>query len=568
MATTTTIERPKRWNNPFDPEMSDYTVLSLLQRGEFASIDASRFPSQLPLAGILKNDCRIRRYRPGDLIVRDGDYGNSAFLVLEGDARVVFPPGLPAAMLGRSSGHKRGWFSAFSQLWTNRSYPEARRARDQKTYSATYSGAEQASLLDVKNPGELFTETKGLSPNMERLPPLVDRYPTAVLGPGMIFGEVAALGRVQRTATVYADTECELLEMRWQALRDIQRRDETWRELIEERYRSNQLVRQLTNHPFLAGLDEASLKRVAAEVLFETYGSFEWHRAFKDGGNQAEPLVAREGDYPDGLLLIGGGFGRVSMKLGNGRRTLTYLREGDHFGLDELQDAWRDQRDTPLETSLHALGYLHILRIPYHVLAEHVFPRIQTPEKRLRDAASRPIAADAFLEWTVQQRYINGTQAMLIDTEHCVRCDDCVRACSMGHGGNPRFIRQGNEHGRFMVANACMHCVDPVCMIGCPTGAIHRTVDQGAVVINDDSCIGCGTCANSCPYDNIRLVPIRDWSGRPLVDEHTKEPILKATKCDLCSSQIGGPACVRACPHDALRRVDFQTELANWREDS
>ena len=51
-----------------------------------------------------------------------------------------------------------------------------------------------------------------------------------------------------------------------------------------------------------------------------------------------------------------------------------------------------------------------------------------------------------------------------------------------------------------------VECTDPVCMIGCPTGAIHRNVEEGVVVINDDTCIGCGTCANSCPYDNIRLV--------------------------------------------------------------
>ena len=80
------------------------------------------------------------------------------------------------------------------------------------------------------------------------------------------------------------------------------------------------------------------------------------------------------------------------------------------------------------------------------------------------------------------------------------------------------------------------------------------------VVINDDACIGCGTCANSCPYDNIRLVQIRDSAGRTIVDQGNQQPIFKATKCDLCINQPGGPACVRACPHDALRRVDFRDE--------
>jgi Fe-S-cluster-containing dehydrogenase component len=137
-----------------------------------------------------------------------------------------------------------------------------------------------------------------------------------------------------------------------------------------------------------------------------------------------------------------------------------------------------------------------------------------------------------------------------------------VRACSDTHGGNPRFIRHGETLGKWMVANACMHCVDPVCMIGCPTGAIHRTQKGGSVVINDVTCIGCGTCANSCPYDNIRLVPIRELDGRPVIDPGSKEPIVKATKCDLCYSLPTGPSCERACPHGALRRVDIQSLIA------
>ena len=111
-----------------------------------------------------------------------------------------------------------------------------------------------------------------------------------------------------------------------------------------------------------------------------------------------------------------------------------------------------------------------------------------------------------------------------------------------------------------------MHCADPVCLIGCPTGAIHRSLTGGSVVINDDTCIGCGTCANSCPYGNIRLVEIRDNTDNRLRDPDNSRPILKATKCDLCSSNPGGPACVRACPHDALSRVDFRSQelLSQW----
>ncbi len=170
------------------------------------------------------------------------------------------------------------------------------------------------------------------------------------------------------------------------------------------------------------------------------------------------------------------------------------------------------------------------------------------------------------VNFLVDHRIINGTATMLINTDRCVGCDDCVRACAATHDNNPRFIRHGLEHLNVMVANACMHCVDPVCLIGCPTGAIHRDPEHGNVVINDATCIGCSTCANSCPYNNIRMVEIRNHSGAIINDQESGAPIVKATKCDLCIGQLGGPACQRACPHDALIRVDMRDRerLAKW----
>lgn len=562
------MERPRRWDTPFDREMSDAVVDSLLRRPEFASIDASRFPSAAPLRGIVRNDCRIRTYAPGDIVVREGDYGNSAFLVLSGELRVVLPPGLPRQVLGRAPEKKRDAFSVLRDMLTHSRIPEV---RDTTLYRAAAAGQhrgtadERDSLLRVSDPASLFGPGVNPAADPARIPPLAAAFKTGALPAGTLFGEVAALGRVQRSATVYAESECRVLEMRWQALRDIKNRDDAWRDRIEQGYRQNQLRTHLAEHPLLAGIDAGTLQRIADRTLFETYGSFEWNVGFKSGRRDArpapdaEPAVAKEGDYPDGLLLVIGGFGRVSSGLGHGARTLTYLREGDHFGLDELLEAWESGADCAYETSLTALGYLHVLRIPFSVLAELVFPKLARPAKRLIDAASRPIADDAFLEWAVEQRFINGTKTMVIDLEKCTRCDDCVRACADTHGGNPKFIRHGQKLDHWMVANACMQCVDPVCMIGCPTGAIYRTTGGGVVVINDLTCIGCGTCANACPYDNIRLVPIREKDGQPVLDPVSREAIVKATKCDLCESLPSGPSCQRACPHDALKRVDIQS---------
>jgi Fe-S-cluster-containing dehydrogenase component len=169
------------------------------------------------------------------------------------------------------------------------------------------------------------------------------------------------------------------------------------------------------------------------------------------------------------------------------------------------------------------------------------------------------------MDFLVDHRFINGEKAMVINLDRCIGCDDCVRACATAHNNNPRFTRQGFSNHNAMVANACMHCTDPVCLIGCPTGAIHREEGSGTVVINDNTCIGCATCANSCPYDNIKMVDIRDKTGAFLLDSEG-ERISRATKCDLCVDQLTGPACVQACPHDALIRIDIRDsrKLMAW----
>ena len=62
------------------------------------------------------------------------------------------------------------------------------------------------------------------------------------------------------------------------------------------------------------------------------------------------------------------------------------------------------------------------------------------------------------------------------------------------------------------------------------------------------------------------MVEIRDNKGRFILDDENGKPIAKATKCDLCTDQLGGPACQRACPHDALVRIDLRDtdDLSTW----
>jgi Fe-S-cluster-containing dehydrogenase component/CRP-like cAMP-binding protein len=420
---------------------------------------------------------------------------------------------------------------------------------------------------------------------LQDVPRVLEETSTAVMEAGEIFGELAALTRSPRTATVFAETDAVLLEIRWQGLRDLMRRSDALRRHIERLYREHSLLVHLRETPLLSELPAEHLAAVAEATVFETHGEFDWRDEFEMAVRRRpgdaivdEPLIAEEGTPADGLILIRSGFARLSRRQGHGHRTAAYLGRGQVFGLAEALQAAATGVRVEWSQSLRALGYVDVLQIPQAVLERHVFPHLsadvlarfevqQASEAGRNEGSAVEAKLDqSLLEFLVDRRLMNGQQAMAIDLDRCTRCDDCVRACAATHDNNPRFTRQGPRHGPLMVAQACMHCVDPVCMIGCPTGAIGRDAATGVVRINDRTCIGCATCANGCPYDNIKMVEIRDRRGALLVDAATQQPLAKATKCDLCIDLPGGPACQRACPHDALVRLDLGDlgGLAQW----
>jgi Fe-S-cluster-containing hydrogenase component 2 len=89
-------------------------------------------------------------------------------------------------------------------------------------------------------------------------------------------------------------------------------------------------------------------------------------------------------------------------------------------------------------------------------------------------------------------------------------------------------------------------------MIGCPVGSIRRR--NSLEVIIEDWCIGCGACAESCPYGNINLHEfVVEGSPNPAATQKARV-VRKATSCNLCHEHAE-PSCVYACPHDAAHRV-------------
>jgi Fe-S-cluster-containing hydrogenase component 2 len=157
---------------------------------------------------------------------------------------------------------------------------------------------------------------------------------------------------------------------------------------------------------------------------------------------------------------------------------------------------------------------------------------------------------------------VQGQQLMLIDLEKCTRCGACVEACVDAHAdGRNRLYLDGPRFDKYLVPITCRSCLDPVCLIGCPVGAIYRG-DNGEIRIRNH-CIGCSLCADQCPYGSIHMSD-RELNPSPASGLFQlesgvvlKEFTQRAVVCDMCSSHSSQePSCVYACPHDAALRVD------------
>jgi len=560
--TDTPIQRITPDDVPFAPDFSDADLEGLLEHLEHSLFDSldPKFHGSKSLRKILRMHSRIVPYETGDIVVREGDWGNSAFFVLTGEVAVELEaPGefLSETALGRQASQRKTFFQAIAQLWSNHREPEYRDAT-KKAWDDQWTAARD----------------DGHRIYFQDVPQILTDFKTVSMREGELFGELAALGRTARTATVFAAQKSQLLEIRWQGLRDLMKKDAGIRAALDQRFRSNALRSFLRGVPFLQHLtsNEETLDLLVREAQLETYGEYDRAGSLKQLADEDaqrnlsdEPLLAEEGHYPNGVFLIRSGVARVSRRHHHGHQTLSYLTPGKSFGFEEIESGWQTGSSVPFRYSLRAIGYLTAVILPAVLLEKLLFQGKSSATPLGQANIPKPHAPDDglidpdFMEFLVQERFVNGTATMLINMDRCTRCDDCVRACASTHDNNPRFLRQGPIHGNIMVARSCMHCQDPVCMIECPTGAISRELNAGEVAIND------ATCRN-CPYEAIRMVEIRDQQGLFIRAEKDRKPITKATKCDLCVDQHGGPACQNACPHDALARIDMGevASLAAW----
>ena len=543
----------------------------------------------------------IRRFKSGDIVCTEGDFGSTAFFIVDGLVDIYIDNPLGSVKSRSKTG---GFFGLFGKVSSFLGKNESGPAADQ-------------GFIPIDAGVDLPKTT-----------------PLAKLGVGELFGEMTCRTFQPRSATVRASGDCVLVEMLRVVLDmlmgtrevDVATKATTkvkmsvfkgtsFKTMMDEKYRERSLVNHLKSVPLFATLTPEAFEKLKAGAKLVNYGKNE--------------IICRQNEPADAFYLIRTGLVRVSQKMpltvGEPRAyyvdkvskrpywlldggagvedelVRTYLKRGEFFGEIGLLE------NQPRNATCSALDAVDLVKIERTLFDEMLaeFPIVratlqQVAKVRLEVIKERKVPEGVGLEEFMTQGLFEAQNLLLIDLDNCTRCDACVNACADAHDGVSRLIRDGLRYDHFLVATACRSCRDPLCMTQCPVGSIRRK--ESLEVIIEDWCVGCSRCAELCPFGNINMVDFKlsraelaekarkeaeakakaaaAAAGKPAVaapapvaapaapavrilKKETKKADVKpkATTCDLCT-HLSTPSCVYACPHNAAKRVEPTTFLA------
>lgn len=407
---------------------------------------------------------------------------------------------------------------------------------------------------------------------------------------GNSFGEMAMLSGTPRTATVSvtAGEPALVLEFTRPAIR-LLRKLPKFGKALDRNYRN--YGQTLTLNEFKGDLNSAVLQRLNDAARFTVY--------------EKDHVLFREGDPVNRVVFVRNGWiQRVSGIEFNPKAADLLLESDVSVGLDFLGAGTTlglEAVDAPTSWKYTArvAGRTEVLEVAVTRLREDkelsaaVIPFLRTSADSDDQAPSHPsdtrglTAASREIETGV----VDGVNLLVMDMAKCIRCGNCSLACHKVHG-HARLTRRGIHIERpfkenkpaiqsVLVPSVCMHCQDPECLTGCPTGAIAR-FPNGEIDINPATCIGCGDCATQCPYNAISMIARpgpKNKNGKgvfstllsafslrqanlPATVEQTEN--LLAVKCNLCHDTGMNPkgakteaySCEENCPTGALVRVN------------
>lgn len=380
--------------------------------------------------------------------------------------------------------------------------------------------------------------------------------PTYTLTAGQFFGEMSLISGRPRSGSAIIGAETILIETPRRMMLKLMNSNDEVRDGIEWVFTGRALQQHFAPH-----LPVSDLRDIARNTVLNRYA--------------VGDVIYKQGEHGDCLHLIRSGTVILTKDQHGQPLVVDHQQSGQMFGQLALMG------DPIRRESVRAAVKTETIAIKSHEFLallkrdpERVDDLQQDTSEQLKMASTLESMPEggSIISFLMDEGLGEATNAMVIDEDLCVGCDNCEKACAATHNGVSRLDRNsGVSFASIQVPISCRHCEHPHCMKDCPPDAIHRTA-SGEVFI-DDTCIGCGNCVTNCPYDAIHMAPrelessgFLSWllfgvgraPGEKVSDDQfaaAKAHGYKAVKCDGCMDLSGGPACVRACPTGAATRL-------------
>ncbi|MBI3693806.1 MAG: cyclic nucleotide-binding domain-containing protein [Acidobacteria bacterium] len=240
-------------------------------------------------------------FRPGELLMREGESGTTAFYLLSGSVE-IFVNNPTLGVQSKRRAVRKSRFGGFTKI-TNyvKGVPDR---TDGSRPVRTHIPMDASVDLPMDNP-------------------------VATLDAGELFGEMAALAALKqeklkrpkfypRSATVRARTDVVALEMLPNILNNVLYNAPAFKEKLNNSYRTRSLDTHLRSVPIFANLSQEFLDYIRQRVELVDF--------------QPGQFICKQGEIADAFYLIRLGFVKVSQEFPGGEMVLTYLSRGSYFG--------------------------------------------------------------------------------------------------------------------------------------------------------------------------------------------------------------------------------------------
>lgn len=500
-----------------------------------------------------------KQYPAGEILMREGENGTTAFYILSGDLEIFINAPLAHVESTRTSSF--GWLRGLSKIT---SYIKGVPASRADGTTRTHIPIDASVDLPMDNP-------------------------VATVTAGDLIGELAALAALKqergkrpkfypRSATVRAKTDCVVLEMLPNILNNVLYNAAQFKDKLNKNYRTRALDSHLRSVPMFRNLPREFMDYLRDRVELVDV--------------QPGQVICRQGEIADSFYLIRMGFVKVSQVFPGGELVLTYLSRGSYFGeMGLLPPVFKlrargPKPGTGVEMEVasdpvtigRAPSAPLSMAVPWddYISREHVIVRVEGKQLRVTrlDTGKNPILlrmkpvetalvspGDTFLVGETTFDVIELPLQAGKRTATCTAVDFCQLVRIKGDDFAQilaDFPDIASEIGEVAAARREM---DVQVLGRVQQASLTDFLEQGLIqgqnllLLDLNKCTRCDECVKAC------VATHSDGVTRLIRDGLRFENFLVATSCRACMD----PLCMTRCPVGSIRRKDtLDIVIEDW----